>query len=89
MLWTRHLLQNVFFKARFWIGLWMLCVLRIAEAAPATTPIYLLGLYPLSGNWAGGQGQLPATRLGIKYVNAMNVLPGYELVLLPHNTEVM
>ncbi|XP_033640526.1 gamma-aminobutyric acid type B receptor subunit 1-like isoform X2 [Asterias rubens] len=87
MLWTRHLLQNVFFKAHFWIGLWMLCVLRIAEAAPATTPIYLLGLYPLSGNWAGGQGQLPATRLGIKYVNAMNVLPGYELVLLPHNTE--
>ena len=61
---------------------------RLTLVEAGNTPIYLLGLYPLSGNWPGGQGQLPATRLGLEYVNSKDVLPGYELVLVTHDTEV-
>ena len=52
-------------------------------------PLYILGLYPMSGSWPGGQGQLPATKMGIEHVNAnQSVLPGFELVLLPYDTQV-
>ena len=43
----------------------------------------------MSGSWPGGEGQLPATKLGIEHVNAdPRVLPGYELVLIDYDTEV-
>lgn len=53
------------------------------------TPLYILGLYPLSGDWAGGQGQLPATRFGFESVNANEqILPNYEFKLVARNTLV-
>ncbi|XP_072029935.1 gamma-aminobutyric acid type B receptor subunit 1-like [Amphiura filiformis] len=52
------------------------------------TPIYLLGLYPMSGNWPGGQAYLPASQLAIQHINAnTSVLPDYELVLLDRDTQ--
>ncbi|XP_072029936.1 gamma-aminobutyric acid type B receptor subunit 2-like [Amphiura filiformis] len=52
------------------------------------TPLYILGLYPMSGSWPGGQGQLPATKMGIEHVNAnQSILPGFELVLLDYDTQ--
>ena len=55
----------------------------------APIPLYILGLYPMSGNWPGGQGQLPATRMGFQHINAnQNILPNYELTLIQRDTEV-
>ena len=46
--------------------------------------IYLLGLFPMSGSWAGGQGQRRAVLMGFEHVNEReDVLPGYKLTLRP------
>jgi len=51
--------------------------------------IWLIGLFPLRGSWAGGLGQLPAVQMGIEDVNANpNILPGYTLRMTMDDTEV-
>lgn len=51
--------------------------------------IWLLGLFPMKGSWAGGLGQLPAVQLGIKHVNEdPNILAGYRLRMTVNDTEV-
>ncbi|ESO03237.1 hypothetical protein HELRODRAFT_148708, partial [Helobdella robusta] len=51
--------------------------------------IWLIGLFPLSGSWAGGLGQLPAVQLGLDDVNNdPNILPEYELMMTMHDTQV-
>ena len=58
-------------------------------AVSSKIPIYILGLYPMSGSWPGGEALLPATKLGFQHVNAdPRILPGYELVLIDYDTEV-
>lgn len=48
--------------------------------------IYLLGLFPMSGSWAGGQGQRKAIILGLEHVNdRRDILPSYRLTLRPHS----
>ena len=67
----------------------LLLITVICHAASALTPLYILGLYPMSGSWPGGQGQLPATKMGIEHVNANDsILPGFELVLINKDTQV-
>ena len=53
------------------------------------TPIYLLGLFPFNGSWAGGLGQLPAIEMGINDVNkSPDILADYTLYLTVNNTAV-
>ena len=52
-------------------------------------PIYILGLYPMSGGWPGGQGLLPATQLAFLHINNNEkLLKDYELILLDKDTQV-
>ena len=67
----------------------VLLAAMVCHVASALTPLYILGLYPMSGSWPGGQGQLPATKMGIEHVNANDsILQGFELVLINKDTQV-
>ena len=51
--------------------------------------LFLLGLFPFNGSWAGGLGQLPAVQMGLEDVNRdQHILPGYRLSLTVNNTGV-
>ena len=51
--------------------------------------IYVLGLFPLEGPYAGGQAIQPAVEIAIEYVNKNpNMLRGYRLNLIWDNTKV-
>lgn len=53
------------------------------------TKLHIVGLYPMSGFWAGGQAQLPATLMAARDINANpNILPGYELDISQKDTKV-
>ena len=53
------------------------------------TELWLLGLFPFSGPWPGGLGQLPAVLMGIDDVNNdPTILPGYKLRMTVDNTAV-
>ena len=46
------------------------------------TKIHILGLYPMSGAWAGGEALLPATRLALKHINENeSILSDFELIV--------
>ena len=77
--------------------LYILCAVLLgveADSANETradnrTELWLLGLFPFSGSWPGGLGQLPAVRMGIEDVNRdPSVLPGYKLMMTIDNTAV-
>ena len=54
-----------------------------------TKDLWLLGLFPFSGSWSGGLGQLPAVEMGLRDVNAdPNMLPGYTLHMTINDTAV-
>ena len=54
-----------------------------------TKDLWLLGLFPFSGSWSGGLGQLPAVEMGLRDVNAdPNMLPGYTLHMTVNDTSV-
>ena len=58
-------------------------------SASNTTAIWLLGLFPFSGSWPGGLGQLPAIEMGLRDVNAdPTMLPGYTLNMTINDTSV-
>jgi len=51
--------------------------------------IWLLGLFPLHGSWAGGLGQLPAVEIGLEDVNAdPDILGDYTLHMTMNDTQV-
>ena len=55
----------------------------------AKTPLYILGLYPLTGAWDGGVSFLPATQLALEHINANeSLLVDYELILIDRDTGV-
>ena len=54
-----------------------------------TKDLWLLGLFPFSGSWSGGLGQLPAVEMGLRDVNAdPDMLPGYTLHMTVNDTSV-
>jgi len=60
-----------------------------SETSGTVKDIWLIGLFPLRGSWAGGLGQLPAVEMGIEDVNAdPNILPGYRLKMTINDTAV-
>ncbi|XP_048239750.1 gamma-aminobutyric acid type B receptor subunit 1-like isoform X1 [Haliotis rufescens] len=51
-----------------------------ATKAGNLTDIYLIGLFPLSGPWNGGQAMLPASQMAVEDINnRSDILPGYRL----------
>ena len=48
----------------------------------------IIGLFPFSGSWQGGDSMLASTKLAIHQVNNMHILPGYHLHFLPSDTKV-
>ena len=55
----------------------------------ATTPIYILGLYPMGGYWPAGSGLLPASYMAINDINNNSeILTEYELKLVVADTQV-
>ena len=65
-------------------------VLFIARVSLATTPLYLLGLYPMTGTyWPGGQAMLPASQLAVRDINKnASILGDYELKIIVKDTKV-
>ena len=52
-------------------------------------PLYILALYPLIGQWSGGQALIYAVQIGVEFVNARkDLLPGYSLNIIWNNTKV-
>ncbi|XP_072015077.1 gamma-aminobutyric acid type B receptor subunit 1-like, partial [Amphiura filiformis] len=46
------------------------------------TPVHVLGLYPMSGPWAGGEALYPATQLAVEDVNTNpDILEDYQLTI--------
>ena len=59
------------------------------NSSNAKKDIYLLGLFPFSGSWPGGLGQLPAVIMGLEDVNSdPSILPGYTIHMTINNTQV-
>ncbi|RWS04643.1 gamma-aminobutyric acid type B receptor subunit 1-like protein, partial [Dinothrombium tinctorium] len=58
-----------------------------ATTEPPKIELHIGGLFPMAGSgyssgWLGGQGCLPAVKMGLEDVNSFpNLLPGYRLVL--------
>ncbi len=53
------------------------------------TKLHILGLYPMTGGWAGGEALLPAAQLALKHINANDsILRDYEIVLHVGDTGV-
>lgn len=63
------------------------------DQRPPTTDkrpvIWILGLFPMAGSWAGGQGIFPSVELALDHINANpEVLPDYQLAMVWGDTEV-
>ncbi|XP_077989812.1 gamma-aminobutyric acid type B receptor subunit 1-like [Glandiceps talaboti] len=66
----------------------LLIYLNNVNLTLATTDLHLLGLFPMTGFWPGGQGQRPAIQLGIEHVNKdPTLLPNYRIVMEPSSDE--
>ena len=62
---------------------------RVSGPSKKNVDLWILGLFPMTGLWPGGQGQLPAVEMGIEDVNNdPTMLPGYTLKLQLNNTNV-
>ncbi|ESN97887.1 hypothetical protein HELRODRAFT_101913 [Helobdella robusta] len=50
--------------------------------------LYIGGIFPLNGSWAGGRGCLPAALMALHAVNERaDILPGYRLNMVALNSE--
>ncbi|XP_072027770.1 gamma-aminobutyric acid type B receptor subunit 1-like [Amphiura filiformis] len=71
--------QGVYFAV-----VWAISLLSLTLAK---TPLYILGLYPMTGAWDGGTSFLPATQLALEHINANQSLLGdFELILISRDT---
>ncbi len=53
------------------------------------TDLYIMGLFPMEGSWAGGLGIMPAVQIALEHINdRLDILPGYRLNLIWDNTKV-
>ena len=72
--WTLYLMSNIVF---------------LCDCDTNLTKLHLLGLFPMTGAWPGGKAMSLATQLALQDINAnIDILPGYEIVIIPKNTEV-
>lgn len=75
---------------RTWIPI--VCVLGcvcLCRGASNVTKLHLLGLFPITGAWAGGQAMSFATQLALQDINDNpGILSGYEVVVIPKDSAV-
>ncbi|XP_041352646.1 gamma-aminobutyric acid type B receptor subunit 1-like isoform X2 [Gigantopelta aegis] len=68
-------------------------LLQILFFVPGQTrlkDIYILGLFPMDGDYQGGKGIKPAVDIALTYVNSdSNMLPGYRLNMKWNNTKCL
>ena len=50
--------------------------------------LHVIGLFPYSGLWCGGESMQTAIQLGMDQVNSMNAIPGYRLRMTAYDTKV-
>jgi len=51
--------------------------------------LYIGGIFPMTGGWAGGKGCRPAVDMALEDVNANeNILPGYRLEMFANDSMV-
>ena len=70
---------------------WILFLLTALETYgnSGLQDIWVIGLFPFNGSWAGGLGQFPAVQMGIRDVNMdPSMLPGYRLRMTIDDTLV-
>lgn len=54
-----------------------------------TKELYIGGIFPMTGGWAGGKGCRPAVNMALEDVNSRpNILPGFTLVLFGNDSKV-
>lgn len=59
------------------------------EVKDKVKDIWMIGLFPLKGQWPGGLGQRPAIEMGLEDVNKdPDILRGYRLRMTTDDTEV-
>ena len=75
--------------------IWLLCsFVCLATVLPlryvkADKPLYIGGIFPMTGGWAGGKGCRPAVDMALHDVNIHpDILPGYTLNMVANDSMV-
>ena len=50
--------------------------------------LYIIGFFPKTGSWHGGESLQAAIQIGVDQVNSVQALPGYRLHVVPWDTQV-
>lgn len=54
-----------------------------------TKTLFIGGIFPMAGSWAGGKGCRPAVDIALEDVNSRkDILPGYKLEMLANDSQV-
>ena len=62
---------------------------RPAPAQSKTQTLYIGGIFPMTGGWAGGKGCRPAVDMALEDVNnRADILPGYVLEMVANDSQV-
>lgn len=68
---------------------WLLLSLFIVAETKRQT-VYIGGMFPMSGAWAGGQGCRPAVDMALESVNSRSDLfPTFNLEMISKDSQVM
>lgn len=70
-------------------GVWLLLSLFIVAETTRQT-VFIGGMFPMSGAWAGGKGCRPAVEMALKSVNSRSDLfPTFNLEMISNDSQVM
>ena len=62
---------------------------RPASAQGKTQTLYIGGIFPMTGGWAGGKGCRPAVDMALEDVNnRADILPGFVLEMVANDSQV-
>ncbi|CAD5123050.1 DgyrCDS11431 [Dimorphilus gyrociliatus] len=52
-------------------------------------PLFIGGIFPMTGGWGGGKGCKPAVEMALEHVNKReDILPGYRLEMVANDSQV-
>ena len=73
------------------IAIWInICTGVVSGRLPQKTKtLYIGGIFPMSGAWAGGLGCRPAVDMAFEDINSrLDILPGYHLEMVSNDSHV-